>query len=296
MKKQEEFGNGDKENKGNFNFNFKEEKFSTLKSATKSSAEFIITLLRSLNPDSYRKLNEKSFGKAVKFFLSLTFITLILAFIIYFPSFNSSLNEISKNLNLFTSLNFHPNISANSSIKILDGIYYLKLNKTNSTKASDYEEEIINNNFITFEDNKFYIKKLCAPIVPLYCSIKKTNSSRFSYDNFFNIKQNKDLERIIKSLILFLIPYLFLIIYIILIIRNFIIILFVALITFIILTSLRRRASFIDLLKMSIYASSIFIILSILGYSSEVMIIFSLSAYLLLFFFGVLINYLNVDF
>ncbi len=297
MKNPEEFRSaGKKDNDEKFDFKFKVEKFSAIKRVTKSSAEFIITLLRSLNPDSYRRLNEKSLGKAVKFFLSLTFITLLLAFVIYLPSFNSSVNNIQNNLNSFTSLSFNPNISANSSVKIAEGIYYFKQNISNSTNSSKSEEKTVNSNFITFENEYFYIKKPCAPLVPFYCTLKRTSISKFSYDKFFNIKQNTELTNLIHDLIIALIPYIFIILYLILVIRNLIIIFFVAFITFLILVSLRKRPSFISLLKMSIYSSSIFIIISILGYQSEIMIMFSLSAYLLLFFFGVLINYLNVDF
>lgn len=296
MKKQEKFEGNGINGEENFNFNSKKERFSALKNTTKSSAEFILTLLRSINPDSYRRLNEESLGKAIKFFLSLTFITLMLAFIIYFPSFNSGIQGIKSNLNSFTSLSFNPNISANSSIQIVKGVYYFKgVNESNNSNSSNAREKTINGNFLTFENNNFYVRKPCIPLLPFYCSIKKTTSSEYSYNKFFNVKQNTQVTELIKDLFILLLPYIFIILYIIISIRIFIITIFVAFATFLLLITFRKKPSFLNLFKMSIYSSSIFIILSTLGYSSYVMKIFSLSAYLLLFAFGVLINYLNVD-
>ncbi len=273
--------------KDNRRFNFDgQEKRSSKRGI--SLVRFAADLFRSLNPDSYRKLKEKSLKHVLGFFSTILLLTVILMFILNIGQLNSFPEELNSGLNKFTTISFNPNISANESFEISKSIpiYFNNTNKSINLSKISKEGVILTR-------KEFYINKPCVSILPLYCKFKKQRIINESYENFFNIKDNQNITNILKDLIYLLLPYLFIIVYTFLWLKISLIALAISIVSFVILLSMRRKPSFNFILKMSLFSATIFTI-SYVSFSETTKLI-CFAVYCLLFFLGILINYLNVD-
>ena len=252
---------------------------------------FIILLLKSLNPDSYRMLKEKELKKAFSFFFTLIIILLLALFITFIPSINSLPTMINQSLSRFETFTVQPVINGNEEIRFDYGGTSIVYSPT---------ERNLSDEVILFTNTKIKYEKPCFSIIPTYCyfrNLKGENIIVKDYSEFFNLKENKDLIKGIKTIILMLIPVLFILGFLYVSAYALIIILLITIAFKIILMIAKKKAGFSELLKIGLYSSTTLLIGLFLGwyYHNNIIQFLGFIVYVTFYLLGVLLNYFQID-
>ncbi len=255
-------------------------------SILKGSFSFLILTLEALNPDSYRTLIKKNFKRAFSYFSILILLCLFILFVVNIKGILSFPNELNSTISKFTSFKFNPDIKAPQDVNFNYNIVYTPTDRNISNENMLLTNDIIN------------IKEPCLSLIPFYCSLKEEKVISEPYSEFFDLKSNSDLITTLKILIIILIPTLFILIYLFLFIKFLLIILTIAILGSVFLTIFKKRAPFKDLLKISLYSSTVFIVASMFSfnYSYRILPLLGLLIYITLFMIGIIINYFDIDF
>ncbi len=205
--------------------------------------EFIFTIFKSLNPDSFKKLIEGKFKDALLYFTFLILFALIISSILFMPKLIALPDAINEKFSKFNYFNISINQEMNEPLTLMEE----PLIVIDTTKERNRTNE-----FLLITENYIFRKGLFRE--------EKTEIKSFS-----NILYNKEkiMKFVLYSLII-LLPSIFIIAYAFFFIKYILIILITWAIAILILKLTKHKFSLLKIFKIGIYSSTIMILLEII--------------------------------
>lgn len=206
--------------------------------------EFFKTLLKTLNPLKHHELSDRLFKDTCKFYCCLTLIGTILAFLISLTFFATFGNYLGNQFDNFDNpkISFNSSMSNAIAIPLSNPLFVID---TTNNPISQFRGIRITEDTLNFGyglENKFGLTKQIA-----MDDLKYLNGSGW--------------PSIINVLVLFLLPSVLVILFLYEFIKFGIILLIFSLFGWLISHSLKNHISFAKVMKISIYSSSLMILL-----------------------------------
>ncbi|MEM2121837.1 MAG: DUF1189 family protein [Candidatus Woesearchaeota archaeon] len=273
-----------KKNKQEWDFEIR----GTRKNIFKKFILFLLTILNSLNPDSYNKFESKKVSESYNYLLNLVIFCILISSFFAIPHFFSQLSQTQSTISKIETLKFNPEIKTNETIDLGFGIIINKNAKNITTE----------NILITSE--KVYKKPTICFFSNELCTFYEKKTKEYKLEEFFDIKnRSSEIINFIKIILTLLLPFVLILFIVYYFIRYAIITFFVALIAYLLLL-IKKKVSFISVLKISIHSCTIMVILEIIGryyYTQNIFIkLIPLGIYLLLFAIGNILMIWKIDF
>ncbi len=220
----------------------------------KNILKFLLTILKSLNPDSYPKLIKRSTKEAYSYLIMLVLTCLIISSLTLTPKLIGLPKELENSFSKVELLRLNPEIKTRESVNFGLGIVL-------NTNAKNISEE---NLLIT--SNRVFKKPLICMLSRELCAFSKNNVKEFSYEEFFNLKErSSELIRVITLLAWLVAPVILILLFIFYTLKYILITAIVALIAYLITKWIKKEYEFKKLLKLSIYSSTIMVLIDVLG-------------------------------
>ena len=206
--------------------------------------QLFYTIFKSVNPDSYDELNEQSIPYALKYFFFITFISILVMFILFIPIFFSFPAFFDQKTANFEKLDLNLSFALKEPINLLSDPLI---------RVGNPDDNITDARLLITEDSIYYKS---------FFLFGKTKS--IPLETNINIKSSETIKSGLMNLLLFLLPSFIFWSIIFFCIYFFVVILFTFLLALLIVWAFRMSISALSLFKTSIYASTIMIALQLI--------------------------------
>ncbi len=231
--------------------------------------EFIFTIFKSLNPDSFKKLIEGKFKDSLQYFSLLILFALIISSILFMPKLVALPATIDEKFSKFNYFNISIEQEMNEPLTLTENPLIV---------IDTTQERNRTNEFLLITENYIFRKGLFRE--------EKTEITSFS-----NILYNK--EKIMKFVLystLILIPSIFILAYLFFFIKFILIILATWGLAILILKLTKHKFKILKIFKIGIYSSTIMVLLEIIPLSFIRLRLIPLIIYLAIFGIAVWMN------
>ncbi|MEM3450245.1 MAG: hypothetical protein QW439_01605 [Candidatus Woesearchaeota archaeon] len=233
---------------------------------------FILTFLKSWNPDAYSKLGSKPIRESLGYFFVLLAVSILVGFSFFIPKLLSSSGPIEGFLSQFSALSIQA--SAQNPADFNFGIRFrmstapksqpsnVGLNVSNSSqKQSDYLE----GSDLVLSPSGLYAKRLSCLIFSPSCFFGNA-PVKIGGEGFFDVlKYKAEYARIMKLAILLMLPSIFIVLFAGLSVKFLALSLIASMLLYLIFKFLKHNLSFRAVLSSSIYALTPLVVLNVLN-------------------------------
>jgi len=238
---------------------------------------FILTFLKSWNPDAYSKLGSRPIREALRYFLVLLAVTLLIGMGVSISRILSQSGPVEGFLSQFSTLSINAvaerpadfnfgvkfrltstALSQNQTISGVNG-----LNASNSSNTSEKSSDVMKGADIILSPDGLYTKRsICMLWSPL-CTFYR-EPVRIGGDGFFEVsKYRADYSKIFKTAILLMMPSAFIILFVAFCIKLLAIAVISSVLAYISFKLMRHNLSFRSVLSSSVYALTPLLVLSV---------------------------------
>jgi len=256
---------------------------------------FLITLLKSLNPDAYARLSSKRLSQSFTYLFQLILIMLLISFILMIPKFGSIQKTAADKLSEFSS--FKLDAKTKDTLPIISNPFSAVLDTTlNASKGLNYSQPPFTEYDVIISDEGIFRKPFaCMLWEPLcYLYSPEERMIRKGGSDFSDVlKYKDDYARIIGVITLMFLPYIFIILFVFFSIKYILLVLLFSSLMFLASKGLKHKLGFRKILNIALHAVSVMIVLQILSFSlgflTGILIYLPLALFLLFFIIGVII-------
>ncbi|MGB9748804.1 MAG: hypothetical protein ACP5OZ_03815 [Candidatus Woesearchaeota archaeon] len=254
----------------------------------KDFAIFLITIIKSLNPDSYQRFESRKLSECYLYLLKLVIFCVLVSFVFLIPQAFSRMSEIQNTLSKIEALKFNPEITTNETIDFGLGIV-INRNAKNITNEN-----------ILITSEKVFKKPFFCFFSSELCALFEKKTKEYTVEEFFDIKnRSSEIIKMAKIVFIVFLPAILIIITAYYFLRYLIITFAIAFIAYLPLL-IKKKVELSRIMKISIHASTIMVLLEIIGryyYANNIFLkLIPFGIYILLFSIGLILTLWKIDF
>lgn len=244
---------------------------------------FFSTFLKSFNPIEYKNLANYPFGKALAYFFSLLFVGFVLVVLLSIPKFVSYERSLNEGISKFQELNLTLGIKMSSPLLLSEKNPLVIIDTTgNYTNLSESnllvtDTKVMKKNWLCFVNDK-----MCTILGKGEAEITDIKS----YENLLVFKDQ--ISSFMKLILILVLPIILFVLFLVYMIKYFTIVVFFTLIGFVIALLSKHQISFKEIFKVSLFASTILVMLDVISFTMVNLSLLSISLYLLIFVIGLI--------